>query len=600
MGKSQENEAKIEESRLMMEAIRKVDVESIKGELSPVFWEIAPESIHGEYDMDLPQEVVDFCEAIAKIGGRVLVVGGCVRDAITSHQKGQTTNPKDIDLEVYGIQALDLMALIDMHFGLEIGGTFGKKFEVIKVFGRKKNLGLDITIPRSDNKTGSGSKGFETTSHPEFTIKEAAIRRDLTCNSVSFDPLTGLVYDPFGGVEDINSNVLVATDKEKFIEDPVRVLRIMQFMARFESKVDPETINLCREVIESGEMDDESGERTLGEFSKLFLKGKRPSLGLRFALEVGIIDRYFPEFFKMVLTPQDLEWHPEGCVWEHEMQVIDAAAEIATKLDLNDFDRLSLMFAAWGHDLGKIDHTQALENGRITSHGHEAASRKWMEKVLWPFFTKRMEKTWNRELIEASIALAESHMRPVEIFLLGKEKGINILSQLGRLALKLIESNTSFTILLALSEADQRGRSKTSKFLEESEVVKERREWLKDELSKIKIIGKKAEKVVSGTEIMNRLGLPAGILVGLVEKHVYEHQLAGRVPDVEAGLLHGYNFLFDLSIRANVCFNDLELRGEWPNLLLKKAKKVSDEKARQMKMYYICEQVLRDPEMFEV
>ena len=224
---------------------------AVYGQLNPEFDALRPEEIHDEYSMELPQEVLGFCKIVEAVGGRALVVGGCVRDAIISKEVGRgKIQPKDMDIEVYGITPEDLLRLVDMHFGLEESGTQGQKFEVIKVFGRGRTYDLDISIPRSDNKTGTGTKGFETTSHPEFTIKEAAKRRDLTCNSVSYDPLKEVVYDPYDGIRDIKNNELRITDPEKFKEDPVRILRIMQFLARFEGAVDLETEELCSEMMD--------------------------------------------------------------------------------------------------------------------------------------------------------------------------------------------------------------------------------------------------------------------------------------------------------------------------------------------------------------
>lgn len=193
--------------------------ENIETCLSRDFDRLPPKQIYKEYEMEMPEEVMEFCRVIKGLGGRVLLVGGCVRDMIISKQRGEEKIvPKDIDMEVYGIYPKDLMAQVKKSFDFKEEKTVGNKFELITVNSRNGSFKFDISIAREDNKTGMGNKGFETHSHPEFSIKDGARRRDLTCNSMAYDPLIQTTYDPFVGRQDILEGVLRATDEKNLLK----------------------------------------------------------------------------------------------------------------------------------------------------------------------------------------------------------------------------------------------------------------------------------------------------------------------------------------------------------------------------------------------
>ena len=230
---------------------------------------------------------------------QALIVGGYVRDVHLG------LHPKDADVEVYGVVPDQLKALLEQLFGKtkDVGEAFG----IIKVpIGDK--LELDISLPRRESKIGKGHTGFLIDSDPSLGIKEAMRRRDFTVNALAMDPITGVVFDPFGGLEDIQTRTLRVTDPERFQDDPLRVLRAMQFIARIEFTVDPESERLMHEMVERGDMTELSRERITEEFEKLIFKGKRPSIGLAFARRIGLIEASFPN-----ATIKDWD------AWEHLM-----------------------------------------------------------------------------------------------------------------------------------------------------------------------------------------------------------------------------------------------------------------------------------------
>ena len=168
-------------------------------------------------------------------GGRALVVGGWVRDRLLGlgRPEGRTTpESKDLDMEVFGIPATDLPSLLAPFGRVE---PIGQSFPVYKIGT------IDIGLPRRESKAGRGHKGFVVEGDPSMSIEEAARRRDFTINAISWDPLTDEYLDPFHGRDDLQPRILNAVDPQTFGDDSLRVLRAVQFAARFELTLDADT-----------------------------------------------------------------------------------------------------------------------------------------------------------------------------------------------------------------------------------------------------------------------------------------------------------------------------------------------------------------------
>jgi tRNA nucleotidyltransferase (CCA-adding enzyme) len=165
----------------------------------------------------LPTALRPLFSAVREEGGRALLVGGCVRDAL----RGEAS--KDLDIEVHRLPADRLLPLL-RRFGRvdEVGRSFG----VFKL--RVAGVDLDVALPRRDRRAGPGHKGIAAESDPEIGEVEAARRRDLTVNAIAWDPLTGDFVDPFGGRSDLAARRLRAVDATTFGEDPLRALRVAQ------------------------------------------------------------------------------------------------------------------------------------------------------------------------------------------------------------------------------------------------------------------------------------------------------------------------------------------------------------------------------------
>ncbi len=375
---------------------------------------------------------------------RALIVGGFARDTVLGLQ------PKDIDLEVYGVSPDRLEALLMQLFPERVN-LVGRAFGILKV-SLGDDVEFDVSIPRRESKIGKGHTGFAVSGDPGMDVTDAARRRDFTMNSICADPLTGECIDPFHGLEDIKNGILRVTDAERFQDDPLRVYRAVQFAARLDLKVEDQSKKLMREMVERGDMDELSPERVLEELKKLLLKAEKPSVGMNLMRELGLLEKYFPELHALIDVPQEPEWHPEGDAWQHTLLVMDQAAKIMRRdaANFNADEKFMLMAGAMCHDLGKATTTKILD-GRIRSIGHEEAGAK-------P--TKSFGARWMfpHDVEDAAISIATQHLKPgtfIRAFERGEMKEPSLANAIRKL-LKAIHP-MNWRVLLASCEADWRG-----------------------------------------------------------------------------------------------------------------------------------------------
>jgi tRNA nucleotidyltransferase (CCA-adding enzyme) len=229
----------------------------------------------------LPDSLRDLFVRCRVAGGRALLVGGSVRDALLGHPS------KDLDIEVHG---LPLEAVVRILRTLGPVNEVGRAFGVLKV--RHAGHELDVSLPRRDQREGVGHKGIRATSDPDLGVTEAARRRDLTINAIAYDPLADTFEDPFAGRADLERRLLRAVDPTTFGEDPLRALRVAQFVARFGFAVDPALEALCAEM----PLAELPSERVRGEVEKLLLKGRHLALGWDFAARTRIWEKVLPEW----------------------------------------------------------------------------------------------------------------------------------------------------------------------------------------------------------------------------------------------------------------------------------------------------------------
>jgi tRNA nucleotidyltransferase (CCA-adding enzyme) len=219
------------------------------------------------------RELKSIFEEIYQQGGRVLLVGGAVRDCLMG------CIGSDLDFEVYHLTFNQLQDILQ---------KFGKVSFVGKSFGvlRLHKLDADWSIPRSD----SYGRKPEVTLNPNMSFKDAFRRRDITINAMGLDVHSFELIDPYNGIFDLQHKTIKSPDLAFFVQDPLRLFRVMQFVARFEMNVDQSLNQVCETMDISGI----SSERIWQEFSKLFLKSQKPSLGFKWLAQIKRLDEIFP------------------------------------------------------------------------------------------------------------------------------------------------------------------------------------------------------------------------------------------------------------------------------------------------------------------
>ena len=302
---------------------------------------------------------------------RAYLVGGGVRDWMLG------VPVKDFDVEVFGVSMEDLAAVLSRHGRIDL---VGKSFGVVKLTHASGAV-WDFSLPRRDSKCGVGHRGFEVEVDPTLDTRSASARRDFTLNSMMWDPRRRTLVDHHGGEADLRARILRHTGPA-FVEDPLRVLRGMQFCGRFDLVAAPETLALCRTMLPS--LAELPVERVREEWFKWAARSVRPSAGLRFLRDSGAWETA-PELKALAGIPQDPEWHPEGDVWTHTLHAVDALVRLPEWGEAPEASRQVWMLSVLLHDTGKASHTrEEVRDGRtrIVSPGHEAAGVLLAEAFL--------------------------------------------------------------------------------------------------------------------------------------------------------------------------------------------------------------------------
>lgn len=374
------------------------------------------------------------------------LVGGYVRDSLLGIESD------DADLEVYRLPVEALQSLLEELFPGRVH-LVGRQFGVFHI--PCSNGTLDVALPRRESKTAPGHRGFEVTGDPNMSIEDAARRRDFTINAILQNPLTGELIDPYHGKEDLEARRLRVVNKETFIEDPLRLYRAAQFVARFGLDVDGETLELLKTLNANGSLDELPPERITDELKKLLLSDK-PSIGFELLKNIGVIEKYYPELAKLKDTPQEPEWHPEGDVWIHTMMVVDQAANIATRDNLNDEQRLLCVLGALCHDLGKALTTAPMEKDgviRMRSLGHEKAGIEPTRELLGRL-------TFGHDVNLFCEYVAHYHLQPTALYREYEKKNLTETgyeNAVRKFLKKILPYD--WKTFLAACEADYRGRT---------------------------------------------------------------------------------------------------------------------------------------------
>ena len=438
--------------------------------------------------LDRARQIADL---VRNTGGRALIVGGWVRDRLMGRDS------KDIDIEVFGVPADRLRQLLESMGRVE---TVGESFQVFKAGD------IDVSLPRRESKSGRGHRGFEVTGDPTMSVAEAARRRDFTVNAIAWDLLTDEYLDPYDGRGDLKRRLLRVVDPKTFADDSLRVLRAVQFAARFEFTLDETTRGLCRDI----PLDDLPAERVWGEIEKLLL-APRPSVGLVLAMELGVVATLFPELQAMAGCPQEPEWHPEGDVWVHTLQVIDRARQ-----RIDDLDRpqqLAVMLGVLCHDLGKPATTTFID-GRIRSLDHE---ERGVAPTIVLLDRVNVHSIDGYDVRRQVVGLVAQHLKPGSWF--------KVRNEVGDGAFRRLAQKVDLELLARVAKADCLGR-------EPGRFDCSSMDWFLERARSLGVEHRPPAPILLGRHLLE-LGLTPGPRVGEILKAVYEQQMDGTVTNLD-------------------------------------------------------------------
>jgi tRNA nucleotidyltransferase (CCA-adding enzyme) len=439
--------------------------------------------------------VRDLATAVGDAGGRALVVGGWVRDRLLDRD---STN---IDVEVFGVPSSRLRQLLEPFGRVE---AVGESFQVYKLGD------IDVSLPRRDSKAGRGHRGFDVVGDPNLSIAEAARRRDFTVNAISWDPLTGEYLDPVGGRSDLANGRLRVVDPATFPDDSLRVLRAVQLAARFELTLDRTTADLCRTI----PLDDLPAERIWGEIEKLLLLAGQPSIGFALALDLGVVAKLFPELEALAGCPQEPEWHPEGDVWIHTLQVIDRAR---TRIDdLVRAQQLTVMLGALCHDLGK-PVTTAVIDGRIRSMDHEEQGVPPATALMDRLNVHSIDGYDVRTQV---LGITAQHLKPGSWY--------KVRDEVGDGAFRRLAQKVDLELLARVAKSDCEGRN-PGRF--DCTAM----DWFLERARTLGVEHRPPPPILLGRHVL-ALGLKPGPRVGEILKAVYEQQLDGTIASLEEAI----------------------------------------------------------------
>ncbi|MFW2357885.1 multifunctional CCA addition/repair protein [Hydrogenophaga sp.] len=295
---------------------------------------------------------------------KTYLVGGAVRDALMA-RAANTTDASHVDRDWVVVGATP-EAMVQQGF-LPVGRDF-------PVFLHPETR-EEYALARTERKTSPGYRGFVVHAEPGVTLEDDLARRDLTINAMAVaagdadDPARGQIIDPHNGRQDLQDRVLRHVT-DAFTEDPVRILRLARFAARFpDFSVAPETLALMRDMVEHGEVDHLVAERVWQELARGLME-QRPSRLFDVLRDCGALKRLLPEVDRLWGVPQRAEYHPEIDTGVHLMMVLDMSARLAAPL--------TVRFACLGHDLGKGTTPADVLPRHI---GHEERSARLLKGV---------------------------------------------------------------------------------------------------------------------------------------------------------------------------------------------------------------------------
>ena len=412
--------------------------------------------------------------------GRIYEVGGAVRDRFLNAEK-----VKDRDYLVTGIPYDDLTRILRSHGRVDL---VGRSFGVIKFTQHRTDISFtfDISLPRKEHSTGVGHKDFSVQFDPFLPVEEDLVRRDFTINAMALALDNEELIDPLDGMVDLKNRQLRMTSEDSFLEDPLRMLRAVQFAARFNFLIEPETFDAMRR--NAALIQSVSAERIAEELNKLLTRAKVPSEGFRLMQTSGLLKEIMPELEATVGVDQPGPYHKYD-VFEHTLHAIDAAPP-----------KLAVRMAALFHDITKPKHRRLVEKG-ATFYGHEISGARVAKQVL-----SRLR--YSKDFIDDVVTLVERHMFTTAV----SDKGM-------RRLVKKVGVDLIFDLLdLRRADVEAQGMGGVTDDVDEFETN------IKQELAKKPPFGYK-DLALKGDDIMKMFDMHAGPGVGIILQHLMEAAL---------------------------------------------------------------------------
>ncbi len=345
---------------------------------------------------------------------KVYKVGGAIRDRLLGLEV------KDTDWVVVGATREQMLSL-----GYQ---QVGRDFPVFL----HPSSHEEYALARTERKNAPGYRGFEVNASDSVTLEEDLERRDLTINALA-ETTDGDIIDLFGGRQDL-ANGILRHISDAFAEDPVRILRVARFAARYDFQVDQETQLLMREMVAQGEVDALVPERVWAETEKA-LASPHPDRYIQVLRECGALAKIFPEVDRLFGVPQTEKYHPEVDTGIHVLMVLRMAARLSAET--------TVRFAALTHDLGKGTTSDAI---LPSHHGHEERS----VDLIWQL-CKRIKVPKHYRELALIVARYHSHCHHV-----AELRPATLLKTLN--GLDAFRRPERFELFLISCEADARGR----------------------------------------------------------------------------------------------------------------------------------------------
>ena len=325
---------------------------------------------------ELPSLVLELASLCREHGGKAYLVGGCVRDFLLQKPI------KDHDVEVFGLEAHELLSLLKRLGQVNL---VGRSFGVVKL--TREGIEIDVSIPRADSKVGAGHRGIAVVGDPFMSVEEACRRRDLTVNAMLLDLMDGRLVDPYEGQRDLQQKRLRAVDAQTFLEDPLRALRVVQFIARLGFSADESLHELCARAA----LSELPAERIRGELEKMLLRGTEVGQALAFARSTGALFSLFPE-----LEPYDKPQFDDRLV-----RLAKGAREQVAPGER----KLALMYSGWLAHVPGAEVESVLDRLGVYRAGGFPLRRKVLEVVEHCGATLDGDEALRRLSVKAEVGL---------------------------------------------------------------------------------------------------------------------------------------------------------------------------------------------------